>query len=214
MGMKQQLKHMARSALVPLIYRYPPFVLAPERLYLLLHHLLETKDVAGSVVEVGCNLGGTTVIAKKMLDRLGIAKPYVCIDTFDGFVAEQFASDVELGTPACDQEMFSGNSKELVAKILRQHQCADVELIQGDITTLAVEALPAKCSLALIDVDLTEPTYVALKLLWPRMAAGGVILIDDCPPTSSWKARDGYIRFCNEYGVEQKYLYGMGIVAD
>ncbi len=35
----------ARSALVPLLYRYPPFALAPERLYLFMHLLVETKDV-------------------------------------------------------------------------------------------------------------------------------------------------------------------------
>ncbi|WP_169199628.1 class I SAM-dependent methyltransferase [Aromatoleum buckelii] len=79
-----------------------------------------------------------------------------------------------------------------------QIELSQFRLHRGDITTLAVEALPAKCSLALIDADLTEPTYVALKFLRPRMATGGVILIDDCPPISSWKARDGYIRFCNE----------------
>lgn len=213
MGMKHRLKRFARSALAPLIYRYPPFVLAPERLYLLLHHLIHTKDVPGSVVEVGCNLGGTTVIAKKMLDRLGIRKQYVCIDTFEGFIDEQFASDVALGTPAADQEMFSGNSKELVAKILRQHGCADVKLVQGDIATVPGDSLPPVCSLVLLDVDLTEPTYIALKRLWPHMAPGGIILVDDCPPDSSWKARQGYVRFCKEYGRQETYLYGMGIAA-
>lgn len=213
MNMKQQLKRMARHALSSILYRYPPFALAPERLYLLLHYLIETKDVPGAVVEVGCNLGGTTVIAKRMLDRLGIAKPYVCIDTFDGFVAEQFGTDVALGTPLSDQQRFSGNSRDLVAKILRQHQCADVELIQGDIVTLDGEALPAECSLALIDVDLTEPTYVALQRLWPRIARGGAILVDDCPPESSWKARQAYERFCAESGLQQQIRFGMGIIA-
>ena len=49
---------------MPLLYRYPPFVLAPERLYPFMHHLIQTKDVPGAVVEIGCNLGGTAVIAK------------------------------------------------------------------------------------------------------------------------------------------------------
>jgi hypothetical protein len=47
MNVTFQLKRMARSALVPMIYRYPPFALAPERLYLFLHHLIETRDIAG-----------------------------------------------------------------------------------------------------------------------------------------------------------------------
>ncbi len=122
MALRHGLKRMARSALAPLLYRYPPFALAPERLYLFLHHLILTKDVPGPIVEIGCNLGGTTVIAKRMLDRLGVKKPYICIDTFDGFVDRQFATDAALGTPIKDQDLFSGNSKELVAKILHQHK--------------------------------------------------------------------------------------------
>ena len=79
-----QLKKIARSALAPLLYRYPPFTLAPERLYLFLHHLIETRDVPGAVVEIGCNLGGTAIVARKMLRRLDMNKRYICIDTFDG----------------------------------------------------------------------------------------------------------------------------------
>jgi len=81
---------------------------------------------------------------------------------------QQFATDVALGTPTSDQNLFSGNSKALVAKILHQHRCDDVELVQGDIITVPDAALPTPCSLVLLDVDLTEPTYVALKRFWPR----------------------------------------------
>jgi O-methyltransferase len=212
MNVTFQLKRMARSALVPMIYRYPPFALAPERLYLFLHHLIETRDIAGPVVEIGCNLGGTAIIAKRMLQGLGISKPYICIDTFDGFIDEQFATDEALGTPANVHYLFSGNSKRLVTKILRRHGCIDVELRQGDITTLPADALPDGCSMVLVDVDLTEPTYVALKRFWPRMSLGGVMLIDDCAENSGWKTRIGYVRFCRELGLPESYHFDMGLV--
>jgi hypothetical protein len=211
-SMKLQLKRMGRTALAPLLYRYPPFALAPERLYVLLHYLIETKDVAGPIVEVGCNLGGTAIIAKRLLKGLRVNKPYICIDTFDGFIEGQFATDVALGTPERDQTLFSGNSKELVAKILHQHQCGDVKLVQGDITTLPDAQIPNGCSLALIDVDLTEPTYVGIKRILPRMAPGGVILVDDCGEHSSWKARIGYVRACQDEGLEEHYQHEMGII--
>jgi O-methyltransferase len=212
MNVKYQLKRLARSALVPLLYRYPPFALAPERLYLYMHHLIETKDVPGTIVEIGCNLGGTAVIARQMLGRLEVQKPYVCIDTFDGFVDEQFAVDVEFGTPPADQHLFSGNSRDLVAKIMQRHLCGDIELLQGDVTTIPDALLPEPCSAVLLDVDLTEPTYVALKRFWPRLSPGGVILVDDCQETSSWKARVGYSRFCSEEGLPERYQYGMGML--
>ncbi len=212
MSMRLALKRMARNALVPLLYRYPPFALAPERLYLFLHTLVETKEVPGAIVEIGCNLGGTAVIAKQMLDRLSVQKPYVCIDTFDGFVDEQFARDVELGTPSRDHDMFSGSSRDLVAKIMQRHRCGSVELVQGDVTTIPDGLLPISCSVVLLDVDLTEPTYIALQRFWPRLARGGIILVDDCQEKSSWKARVGYSRFCAEHGVPEQYRYGMGVL--
>ena len=213
MSIRYELKRMTRSALVPLLYRYPPFVLAPERLYLFMHHLIQTKDVPGAVVEIGCNLGGTAVIAKRMLDRLNANKTYVCIDTFDGFVSEQFETDAALGTPAKDQNLFSGNSRGLVSKIMQRHGCSDVKLIQGDVTKIPDAALPEQCSGVLLDVDLTEPTYVALQRFWPRIAPGGFILVDDCQAGGSWKARIGYSEFCRESGREERYMYGMGILA-
>jgi len=212
LDVKYGLKRLARSALVPLIYRYPPSVLAPERLYLFLHHLIQTRDVPGAVVEIGCNLGGTAAIAKRMLNRLGVEKPYICIDTFDGFVDSQFAADVSRGSPSGDQNLFSGNSKDLVARILRRHGCGDIELIQGDVTVVPDAALPEQCSVILLDVDLTEPTYVALQRFWPRLTPGGVILVDDCQENASWKAQIGYSRFCSENRLPERYMHGMGLL--
>jgi len=212
MSIRYELKRMTRTALVPLLYRYPPFVLAPERLYLFMHYLIATKEVPGAVVEIGCNLGGTAVIAKRMLDRLNANKPYICIDTFDGFVSEQFEADAALGTPSKDQNLFSGNSKELVSKIMQRHGCSDVKLIQGDVTKVPDAELPAQCSGVLLDVDLTEPTYIALQRFCPRLAPGGFILVDDCQDGGSWKARIGYSAFCRENGLEEQYMYGMGIL--
>jgi O-methyltransferase len=212
MSVKFGMKRFVRNLLTSFIYRYPPFALAPERLYLMLHHIIQTKDVPGPIVEIGCNLGGTTIIAKRMMDGLGICKPYICIDTFDGFVDKQFATDVALGTPSFLQHRFSGNSKELVAKILRQHGCESVKLIKGDILTLPDEALPKECSLVLVDVDLTEPTFVSLQRLWPRLSPGGTALVDDCLEQTNWRARLGYSRFCRETNQAEQYQFGMGML--
>jgi hypothetical protein len=211
--MNNRLKAAARWALSPILYRYPPFTLAPERLYVYLHYLIERRQVPGAVVEVGCNLGGTAAVAYRMLQRIGISKAYHCIDTFGGFVDEQFAADEGLGTPRANRHFFSGNSRALVAKILRRHGCEGVNLIQGDIVRLPDSALPEPCSVVLLDVDLTEPTAVALRRFWPRLSYGGVILVDDCGEKTDWKARIAYSEFCKEVGLEERYHYGMGIIS-
>jgi hypothetical protein len=206
------LKAAIRSALSPLLYHYPPFTLAPERLYLFLHYLVQTREARGSVVEIGCNLGGTAIVAKQMLDNLKIDKPYLCIDTFDGFVSDQFTHDAALGTPSRNRHLFSGKPKKLIAKILAQHNASSIELMQGDITALPVERLPAACSVVLADVDLREPTLASLEKFWPRLSPGGVILVDDCAEGSSWQARSAYSQFCKSIGLPEHYQHGMGIL--
>ena len=205
-------KEVLRRLLAPLLYRYPPCSLQPERLYRWLHAVIETRETHGAVVEIGCMLGGTAAITKRMMDNLGIKKRYVCIDTFDGFVAEQFDADVTLGTPKHDKRKFSGSSPQLVTKVLNQHHCFDVELIQADITCVNEDDLPEACSLVLADVDLVEPTYAALAKFWPRISPGGMILVDDCPEATSWKARLAYARFCNERSIPERYDYGFGVL--
>jgi SAM-dependent methyltransferase len=199
-----------KRLMLPLVYRYPPFRIAPERLYVWLDVLEATRSLPGPVIEVGCDLGGTAIIAHRMLRRTGAAKPYVCVDTFGGFVPAQFDRDVELGTPASYRRHFSGNSIDLVRRILRRHDATGVELVQADISRYG--GLPENISAALLDVDLSEPTYEGLKRLYARLAPGGIICIDDCPRDYDWKARIGYRQFVAEAGLPEIYRHGMGVV--
>ena len=95
--LKVEVKRLAKTLLRPLLYRYPPIGLQPERLQLWLRTLIETSAVEGDVVEIGCSLGGTAAFSWRMLRNLGIAKRYVCVDTFAGFVPAQFDDDVDRG---------------------------------------------------------------------------------------------------------------------
>jgi len=212
MNVLYKLKETGRRALAPLIYRYPPVGLGPDRLYFYLHCLKLTRDVPGAVVEVGCSLGGTTVVANGFLKHTRCEKEYVCIDTFDGFVAAHFEADEGRGTPSSIRHSFSGNSKALVEQILRQHRIEGVKLIQGDITKLSDAALPSQCALVLADVDLVEPTRAILDRFWPRLASGGMMIVDDCHEQSLWKARIAYEQFCRDNAIQPRFQYNMGVL--
>jgi O-methyltransferase len=206
------IRTTAKRVLAPVIYKYPPFGLQPERLATYLHGLLERKALPGDVAEIGCNLGGTSAIAARMLKRVGWMNRYICYDTFSGFVAEQFEKDVARGTEKGRRDMFAANSMALVRKILDQHGVPEVELVPGDITTIPDQRLSAAYSVVLLDIDLADPTYGALKRFWPRLVQGGVIYVDDCPGGYNWKARIGYEQFCREAGLTPRYEYGLGVL--
>lgn len=207
-----RIRTAAKRVLAPVLYRFPPFGLQPERLATYLHGLLERKSLPGDVAEIGCNLGGTSAIAARMLRQVGWTHRYICYDTFGGFVSEQFEADVARGTEKNRRDMFSANSIGLVRKILDQHGVPEVELVPGDIATIPDQFLSDTYSAVLLDIDLADPTYIALKRFWPRLLSGGVIYVDDCPEGYNWKARVGYEQFCQEAGLTPRYEYGLGVL--
>jgi predicted O-methyltransferase YrrM len=94
------------------------------------------------------------------------------------------------------------------------HCCNEVRLVEGDIAKISDDKLSSRYSVVLLDVDLAEPTYIALKRIYPRLSDGGIILIDDCrqDPDQRWKAFLGYQRFCEENGLAPQIRYGFGVI--
>jgi SAM-dependent methyltransferase len=212
MTTRDRLTYLRRRALARWLYRRPLSQLNPERLYLWSRALIETAEIPGAVVEIGCASGGTAAHCDRLLRNIGASKRYVAIDTFNGFVPEQFDYDAERGTPEAVRHGFAASSHALVRQILRQLGAPDVELIRADIVTIAPEALPAPISAVLVDVDLSLPVHAALRRVWPLMAPGGIVLVDDCDLRTGFRARDGYQRFCAESGLDEEYAHGMGVL--
>lgn len=212
--MLDALKVRVKQALVPLLYRYPPIGLQPTELGIYLDTLYRRAAVPGDVLEVGCSVGGTACIASRVVAKHSPAKRYICVDTFGGFVPEQFAADAAQGTPQDRGSLFTSNDEMLVRRILDKHGCQDVQLLKGDICAVPDAALPDRISVVLLDVDLEIPTYEGLKRLYPRLSPGGVILVDDCSrePAQKWRAYHGFRQFCEEMGLEPRLDAGLGVV--
>jgi hypothetical protein len=151
-------------------------------------------------------------MAYKMMRNIGIHKPYICVDTFSGFLPEHFESDVSRGTPRKDRQMFADNSRGLVERILRMHDCSGIQLLQRDCTKLSAAEFPDGISLCLLDVDLSKPVHGGLQRIWPLLRPGGRVVVDDCPESSTWKALDGLKAFCAEIGAPVRNPYGLGVL--
>lgn len=214
MIVRGRMRLAAKYLLAPMIYRYPPCRLLPAELATYLGNLLQRRDVPGDVAEIGCDNGGTAVIASSLLRKYSPEKTYFCFDTFGGFVKEQFDVDVGHGTPPAERDRFSVNSLRLVRRILDLHGCQDVVLVKGDATKIHEDRLSPAYSVILVDVDLSVPTYGALTKFYPRLAKGGIILVDDCSeePEQIWKAVIGYKQFCSEHRLMARFEYGQGVI--
>jgi O-methyltransferase len=165
-------------------------------------------------MEVGVMSGGTSIMSIEFLSQIQVSKRYLGIDTFGGFVSEQFRPDAAQGTSWSKYDLFSANSKRLVERILQFHGCEkSIELVKADICSITADQLPTEISACLVDVDLANPTYSALDKVWPRLSAGGMIVIDDCVESSGgWKALKGYQDFCSKNFIREEYMFGAGIL--
>ncbi len=184
-----------------LFYRYD-YMFRPRDLALLITLLTETSELEGPIFEIGCAAGHTTVFLNKHLDDLGDARQYVCLDTFEGFTQTDIDVEVERGHQSAQyQYVFRAYRKEWFDQTMKNNHISRVTSIEADVNTFDFSPYHG-ITFCIIDVDLTRPVFRALEAVYPRMAPGGVIVVDDCTPDQKYEgAGAAYLDFVGRVGV-------------
>jgi O-methyltransferase len=184
-----------------LFYRYD-YMFRPRDLALLTALLTETNGLEGPIFEIGCAAGHTTVYLNKHLDDLEDVRQYKCLDTFAGFTQADIDVEVQRGHRVSQYEyVFRAYRKEWFDQTIRNNHISRVTSIQADVNTFDFSPY-RDVSFCLIDVDLTRPVSRALAEVYPRMAPGGVIVVDDCTPDNKYEgAGAAYADFVGRVGA-------------
>ena len=165
-------------------YWYPrfEFQMSPRQLCYLASCLDKIKSVDGAIVEIGCAHGLTTSFLYEYMIDSEFKKDYFCIDTFDGFTEEDIAVEVtdRNKTESVYTKIFKDNNPKWFEEASRRRRITDVHVVQADISELSEDKLPKEVAFCLIDVDLYRPVQSALEKVYPRLSAGGIIVVDDC----------------------------------
>lgn len=164
-----------------------------ERLYdlfLSINYLDEAK-IPGSIVEVGVWAGGALGLAALSGNSRTCSRKYVGFDTFSGHL-EPSPTETDLwGNNQADrwktetnegEREWAGVSLEEVSANLERMgvSMSDFELVSGDVRqTLPSWETTHEIALARIDVDWYPETRLSLEQLWPRIASGGILILDD-----------------------------------
>jgi O-methyltransferase len=180
-----------------------------ERIYALIHAVqyLSMRKLPGTIVECGVWKGGSmAAIAKTLVQMQDFTRDLYLFDTFDG-MSEPSDKDVD----------YSGKAASTVLIEDVGYRCADAPLaevrtimystgypkerihfVQGKVEeTIPVDA-PSAISLLRLDTDWYASTKHELVHLFPRLAHGGVLVIDDY---GHW---EGARRACDEYFAENR----------
>jgi hypothetical protein len=143
-----------------------------SRLYLLYQWLGTTLDLEGDCAEIGCYRGGTAKLTSEVLLRHRPDAALHLFDTFEG-MPEQFSLD-EVGMRGAFADTSLGQVKGLLSNN------PAVNFYPGIFpATLPAGFESKRFRFVHIDVDIETSVMDCLTFFYPRMVAGGVIVIDD-----------------------------------
>lgn len=144
------------------------------------------QAIPGAIVDCGV-YKGISLLQFAMLRDLfqrGQARRIVGFDVFGRFPETAYEPDEALRRKFIAEAGAEGIGVEQLKELLRHKQCErDVELVVGDICKTVPEYVAKnpelEISLLDLDTDIYEPAVVILEHLYPRIASGGVLILDD-----------------------------------
>jgi hypothetical protein len=174
--------------------------------------------VPGSIVECGVFKGASFsryAMFRKMHDIE--TKHLIGFDAFGLFPETSFVDDQDLRKEFIEIDGKEGISVGQLKSVLENKVCAsNVELIEGDICKTVPSYIKnhpeLKISFINLDVDVYEPSKVALENLYPMLSSGGVLLLDNYKEfPGETKAVDDYFNDKNiviqEEGLNKTQFY-------
>jgi hypothetical protein len=152
------------------------------------------QNIEGDFVECGVWRGGNSVLAASLFKLKGANRRTFLFDTFAGMTEPSEHDHTQDGNTGATESKFQELKKSEVnewcfasLEDVRNNFARaglgnePVKFVKGDVreTLLREDLLPQKISILRLDTDFYDSTKLELEVLYPRLSAGGVIIIDD-----------------------------------
>ncbi len=149
---------------------------------------VDAQGIEGDIVECGVWRGGNIILARKILPE----RECWLYDTFSGMTepgpedlrrsgkkaSDSYHAYKRDGRPWCEATLAEVRENFREADVLDDDLC---HFIVGDVieTLLDPVNLPDTVSILRLDTDWNASTKIELEILYPRLAVGGVLIVDD-----------------------------------
>jgi O-methyltransferase len=159
-------------------------MLGYDRLFTLWQAAGNTVHLNLPAAEVGTFRGGSAaLLAAALRTFAGSERELHVVDTFEGHLDSTFSEH--------DPELQRGKFRQVSYEDVREYLAAFPNLLvhKGDAASVIKRWPERRYSLIHLDVDLYRPTLECLEYFGPRLAEGGIIVMDDyeaptCPGVS------------------------------
>ena len=162
-------------------------------------------DVPGDLVETGVWRGGTSMFMRAVLKAHGVNDRTVFVaDSFEGLPPpddEQYPADA--GTKLHELEFLSV-PLETVQEHFRRFGLLDdrVRFVKGWFRDTMPTLTDQRWSVIRLDGDLYESTITVLENLYPNLAPGGFVIVDDYH--SLWYCRRAVADYREAHGIDEE----------
>lgn len=155
---------------------------------------INEKNLDGCVAELGVYKGRFAVEINKLFPY----KKLYLFDTFEGFFSQDIDIEKSNEYSSAKKGDFSDTSIDLVKNKLPYKEQA--VFVKGYFPESIKEDLPRFCFVSL-DTDLYKSTYEGLKVFYPKLVKGGVIIIHDYNSTQFPGVKKAVKEFCKENNI-------------
>lgn len=135
------------------------------------------NGVEGDIVELGCYVGTTTLFLQRQ--RLELARNKV-LHVYDSFAGLPPKTNYDR-SPAGDQ-FVAGELATTKAQLIRNFKRAHLPLPvihKGRFSDITAHDMPPSVCFAFLDGDFYSSIMDSLRVIWPKLQPGAVVVVDD-----------------------------------
>jgi O-methyltransferase len=136
-----------------------------------------TADVPGDVVEFGCYAGTTSVFIRRLPNQYASSAAFHAYDSFDGLPEKSPQDNNAAGIDFSAGKLYV--SKQDFLKVFRGAGLQPPVIHKGWFSDMREQDVPEQIAFAFLDGDFYGSIIDSLRLVWPRLADDGVVLVDD-----------------------------------
>lgn len=177
---------------VAMVERVRPFTMtSPERLWALLQAVkyVSARKIPGDFVECGVWRGGSSMLAALTFQEARDIRKFWLYDTFEGMPAPTSDDVRAVGGSAAEKfeqtadgefsDWCRASLDDVKANMASTGYSGEVEYIKGKVEDTLPKVTPKQISILRLDTDWYESTKAELEILYPLLAPGGILIIDD-----------------------------------
>jgi O-methyltransferase len=151
----------------------------------------------GDFVECGVNTGILSGTICRLMDFSKISRKFWLFDTYEGI-------PIELASESERSKVSAYNTQYPDVWLTAQANFAsfpNANLVRGRVPASLSDAKIDKVSYLSIDMNIEAPERAALEYFWPKLSAGGIVILDDYGFTGHEEQRRSADEFAASVGV-------------